>query len=547
MRWGVGIVATILVSGCASSSSPASDEPVCYEARIDELLKTRTDDPDLLFLRQIRKDLARCSRLADLRPTSLVLASVVNEYISEGVDAENRAEFDRLLQLWIVRDPGNAVPILLKAQLAISAGDLEGGIQTILRASRLPVMRTYELEAQQETWRIMKKEGLDDIALYGAVVARWHYELRKSYLGACGLLTVLAQDHELRRRFEQAQDCIEAEHFLTRRFLDSNPTWLDWSLSGDRGVWTSARLCELSLATGDSEAAGKYANEAREYWRKSKALRLAMQRDIQDNPMVPAFKEAGMWKPSTGEAGGFESIAGILGATPEQWQRFWRALRNRESTIRPYVEEQLLKGNAVTTLERLTPDDHRQLDSVQAPITQFWESRADFYPEAGRPGAGDRLIRWLKLTGTDDYEDAPDFMRERAFHALLRRADKETLAKLRLLLDDKEQENIFGRIAVILVAHGDQGDAVKKQILACVEIEDSAVGWAAGRLGLKTAISALVENLTLEFWPDRFYLRFDEALGAYLALRDLAGQDFGFNSAKWEEWAKREGHLKSDD
>lgn len=547
MRW-VTIVAVSLLGGCASTHS---EEPfVRYEVRLDELLKARPSDPDLLFLRHHQKDLVRCLELARLRPTPLVLASVVSEFMGAGLDEKNLPEFRRLLQAWIDSDPDNSMPVVLKAQIAISDGDLEEGAASIVHSSELARCAAYSLEAQRETYRIQRKIGFDDIYFLGAVLQRSNYQLTSSMLGACTLLSTLAFEYELRGNFEKSRACTKANMKLALKFLDSNSTCLDRSLGLDRAYEAAVRLCELMLMKGDESAAGEAAEQARRCWRESESLRLAIRRDMEENPLKPAFVEAGMLKeePESEDdpmSGLLDTVSGITNATDDTWRRFREAVRKREGEIRPYYENQLRKGTAVAALELLTDEDRSALASMKPPLDFFWDRRSDFYHAVSTAAELDLQISWLVTpqTGLDD--DVRDFMSDRAFHSLLHNGRGKNLPKLEEALESKDGTNWL--VAVILVASGYRNPRLSDKLPACVDEYNPGTCWAAAKLGLKQVIPDLIQTFSIDLWPGRVYHRFDEAVTVYFALRDISGKDFGFNSATWEEWARSEGLMKKDD
>src|SRR5262245_45261910 len=142
-------LATAVLAACAPV--PRSFDDV--ETRFKQVLKERPDDPDVLFIHHSSRDLSLCSKLARLRREPVVMAAVVAAYVS-GSDEDDPAEFDHLVAEWRACDPDNAMPVVLIGMRQIANGKLEKGVDTIVAASRMRVLRTYSLEILQETWRL---------------------------------------------------------------------------------------------------------------------------------------------------------------------------------------------------------------------------------------------------------------------------------------------------------------------------------------------------------------------------------------------------------
>jgi len=555
MRWGVGIVATILVSGCATSSSPASDEPVCYEARIDELLKTRPDDPDLLFLRHDHMDLARCSRLADLRPTPVVLASVVSRYLSAGLERVNLPSFERHIATLLERDPDNAMPLILQSQIQISRGNLSGGIETIVRASRLPALRVYSLEAQQEALRIRKKEGLDDVVNLGEVTGRGNYRICCVLGNAALLLRTMGTWSLLQGDRGEAIRLAEADDRLAGLMNPDAMALSDGMMLNALPPLAAERLCELALMNGDSEGASRYAVRARAAWIVRETRTFAILRDVESDPGVKLMRKLTVWD-SMNEVQDSEDAGEILTAfvrdivtSANAWKKqkpvFDDMMRKNEAVIRPRLEAQIARGAIPVALEGLSEEDRRSLDSRKAPVDYLMELRDVFYPRVYGPEHRERLVALLTPEGA--FEDPRRYLHEKAANALAHHVDRAALPALRRRVHKDYRDYDVTRVAAVMVALGEKDDRVIKDLRVRLSPRFPEACWAAARLRLVDCIPDLVKSVWVYQRPKFMNQGFAEPVTAYLALQSLTGQPFGFDGRRWREWARKEGYLKSDD
>ena len=541
---GTALATVIFSTSCATRHAD-------FEERLDQLLAEEPDDPDVLFLHHNSRNLPLCSRLADLRPEPVVLASVVSAYLS-GMSDEHLPEFDRLLALWRKRDADNAMPFVVKGLVEVMRGKLQDGVATIVGASRLPVLRTYASETIQEAWRLQRKFGLGDIISMGAVFRFTSVTLAMAQINASRLLEPLSFEKQLRGDLLEALRLAEADCRLWTLFEESSRGDMESALVSEKLPWVAARLCELQLMTDDEKSAERIAEIARRSWREHRYLERARKLVILDDPMARLMKAAGLIKSkpsnSRGESDVWQELIALCESfkSKEFWNRYYDLLRKNEPTIRPYLESQISSGNREYLLGTLTEIDRREIASLKPPIDRFWEARAEFYP---RRLSSEQMGRLIDLMTTSGDTEAAEFDQVRAFHALVRWADASTLPKLRALLED-EEGIVNPRVVVILTSVGDRSPRLREAAARAVNSDDGfypGTCWAAARLGLTEAIPQLVEDLVLETSWRRVSSARDLALPAYLALRDLTKQEFEFEANSWREWAEKNGFWKVDD
>ena len=527
----------IALAGCALLILGCSTPPIRYGTtpfhaeKVDELLRARPDDADLLFLRHEAHALAVCDKLAALRPTPLVLASVVDKHISDGVDVEELGKFKDLLKRWIDCDSDNGMAVLIQGLLAVTMGDLKGGMEILVQASHLPGFRTYALDSGREMLRILQKEGLEEIEFL--VDAACSASLANSRLSACALsafrlLADSSREHYLRGHREMAIRLAEAEFRMARAMRSTvaglaDVWYADWRIA-DSG----ARLCELHLQDGNQDLAQKFATHSRNASLDYEMWRAAAMGDSRNDPVSQLRKEA---KGPVKSKDPWESL--ILSG--EESNRFWELIRKNETRIRPLLEDQIRRGYVPTILGGLSETDRKAVEARVWPIDRFWKERSDFYPKSY--GAENRkfLLNYLSAPGFDEDCELAGFLQERAKYALIHHRDVEALPEARRFDDSS--------FAVVRAAFGERSERLR-EILEADEPSDPAACWALAKIGSPKSVPSLVKALVLDIWSRKVDTHFQEAVAAYFALVDLTGQDFGFDDDKWHEWAKGTGNWK---
>ncbi|HTF57140.1 MAG TPA: hypothetical protein VK661_07900 [Planctomycetota bacterium] len=526
---------------------------------MDAMLIRRPDDPDLLFLRHDHKDLARCARLASLRPTPVVLASVTSQFLAHGLDEETLPGFRNLLKVWMDRDPDNSMPLVLRGQLDISCGNLKEGLESLVRASQLRFLRTYSLEGQQEALRIQKQEGLTEVE-YLATYGLHNLNLVIAVTKACSLLATTSGENHLRRNRGESQRLAEAEYRLARSFTASGKCLMEATLAYDAVSYAAECLCELHLMVGEDALASRYATESRHRHLAQRALKLAQEREVARNPITQLMKEVGLLKQfdSAYMKGVLDSLLAVSPSDlwnrllvkmrevegKDAWPRFYAKLRENEGRVRPYLESQIHRGYVEVALEGVTEEDRRSIESLKFPIDHFMEEKKTFYPERYGTEHRDRLIMYLTAADQGGDSELRDYLRERAAGALIHHDDKGALPGLCALLDAKGSSVSEVLVAVTMVALGDHSDRVIKILEEGFDVYQAGVCWAVAHLGRTKVIPELVREFELGVRPGQISNNFQEAVTAYFALKELTGQDFGFYPGKWSEWAERTGNKK---
>jgi hypothetical protein len=538
MRW-VTVAAILLLPGCASSPDAESD--ISYETRIDELLKSRPDDADLLFLRHDHKDLARCNRLAELRPTPIVLASIVSNYLSVGLEEENLPDFERQIAVWKERDPVNAMPVILQGLIRISRGNLSAGVETVLRATELPALRMYSLEAQQEDLRIQKQEGLEDVYFLGAVL-RDKIQLSRTILGVSRLLRAMETWESLDGNREGAFRTAAANYRLTRLFERDARSYLEGLILSLLTPYSAERMCELALMARDSASAVQYAAIAREGWLAHKARSIASKRYTLSDPVIKAMQDAGMFE-TTGNSTRTEAVDELLGRfldSMKNWDqykdRFQQILEERKDVVRKHLDAQVRRGYLASAAELLTKEDRESLKSLGPPIDRFMEMKGDFYPAAYGPAHRNRLIEFLTAEGPEEESEVRELLKERAANALIFQRDKGAIPFLR------ECENI--QAVIVIVALGGKVDSVGGGLMELAEACNPSSSWVVARLRITEQIPDYLLSLYTNTGPLNLVYGFADLVTAYFALRELTGQQFGFDADRWVDWGRKEGYWK---
>jgi len=479
-----------------------------------------------------------CAKLAALRPTPVVLASVFDKYLSDGVDDRNLQEFKDLLKGWMNRDPENALPVVLQGLLDVSYGDFKGGLETIVRASQLNQFRNYALEAHQETHRLLRQEGLTEIDIFVDVVSRaslGHTSLNRSMLSALKFLARVSIENQFRRNYAEAIRLADVEFRLAKNMRMSATGLVETCYAHWRHSDSAVRLCELHLQKGDEAMAAHFAKESRRACVTQRTFMSAMKSDYRKDPINQLMREAR--SPKKPGSSPWDEI--IL--TDEETDRFWSLIHKNEAQLRPQLEDQIRRGYSATVLKYLSDEERKSIEGETFPIDHFWKDRGKFYPVRFDIDSRKELLTFLSAPRFDEDNDLPYFLQERARNALIHHREAAAMDELRPLLADKETPNISARAAVVMAALGDRSDLVGEEIEGNLFQEDAAC-WALALVGRSKSIPSLVQALVLDMWPGRITSGWDEAVSAYFALRDLTGQDFGLDEDKWSEWAERTGN-----
>jgi hypothetical protein len=540
MRIAAGFTVLILL-GCSSATTKTHDR---YEVRIDALLRERPDDPDLLFLRHSHRDLAQCRKLVELNPTPMVLSSVLCEYLAAGLDADNQAAFERLLRRWAERDPDNGMPVVLQGLFRIGRGNVTSGIETIVQACAKPAIRSYGRECQQETLRLLKRERLDDDIWNLAVPAvRDNLELTQVVLGVSRLLQALSTWNFLEGNRPEAVRLAEAEHRLTGAYSASAWTLVEGALSQGLHQVPSVQLCESALMGGDRTRAGKFARDARDSWLRHQKLEIARKRYVGGDLMMHALRESGLLnpKPSHDESVGWEEWGQLMSLMfkPEAEA----VLEEHREALWARTEAEITEGYTAVSLRAMTEEDLRRVGELKPPVDRFMELEDVFYPARFEVHHRDRLIEMLTAEGPESESDweseTRDFLAQRAANALIFHGDRTAVPVLRGKLAGERGAFDSSRVSIVLAALGARDGEAPLPLEVATSIPASC--WAAVKFRRRDSIKDFVVSIYVDDDLSNLKNGYSESVTAYLALRELTGQPFGFDGNRWYAWAKEAG------
>src|SRR5688572_5900680 len=310
---------------------------------------------------------------------------------------------------------------------------------------------------------------------------------------------------------------------------------------------SAERLSELDLMIGDTEAAERHGAVARRTWMAQKARDLAIKRALEADPVVRLFRGLELFDKRAGQESEdpdqaaveiLNEIVDLVRNLTTHKERMRALMRAHEAEVRPSLEAQATQGIYPAALKLLTDDDRRSLASMKVPIDSFLELRDVFYPAAYGPEHRDRLVAYL--TEERGEEEHREFMQDRAGNALIHHRDRTALPALRKQIDREGTGFDTNQVAVVMVALGEKDSRVHEELWGIVP----AATWALVRLKREDLISDVVQSMYLYAHPGHLHRGFSEAILAYLALRELTGQQIGFDGRRWKEWAERSGYGK---